>query len=644
MKTLFPALLAGAVAAALCAGAVAAPPAPAQFLAARGGTLSDPVSVDSHVYLATGTTLTAWDRQPDGSLVATGDTRTTPVQGWLTGLTRHGDYLYASYRGYDSAVAGVAVYSIADRNQPQLLGQYGNYSTAAIRMPESIAVANGYLYLLDSEQGIFASPLTSPAVPAFTCVSTAWGNYDHAYVHGDRLYTVGRTFLSSTALDIYDLTTPTAPQLLGTANLDGYDNFRLKVQPPYAYGFGLAVAVSDLSNPTSIQPRGRVDAPVAYDAVLLGSHAWSVGLQGLDIWHIGDPDQPVAVGHADIDTFATDATAVADNEALLATRSDRLVRLDASQPATPALRGQAQLAAGTAAYDLAMRGDKALILGNAYGLNVAARNDLAPLARFETSLEPSLQGRAFEQLAVDGDRAYLSSWGSGLVIADVSNPLQAQQVGFWEYPFATGVAAQGNFAYVGRSTNGGELVVVDVTNPAAPQPRGALTTAKIMRLAVHGQHVFVADESPMGDADGGFLIVDVSNPDLPQLTSRYSEDCGSVRDFALDPSGRRALVACFDHVRLLDIRNRSQPQLLGRYDGGGYSVALRGNTAYVGSDTGLDEVDFTNPAQPQLLAHWDLPTSASRLQAPGDGRVYALTGMGGVYTYEPDRLFADGAE
>lgn len=644
MKTLFPALLAGAVAAALCAGAVAAPPAPAQFLAARGGNLSDPVSVDDHVYLPTGSTLTAWNRQADGSLAATGDTRTTPAPGWLTGLARHGDYLYASYRGYDSTVAGVAVYSIANRNQPQLLGYYGNYSDAEIRMPESIAVGNGYLYLLDSEQGIFASPLTSPAMPAFSRVSTAWGNYDHAYVHTNRLYTVGRTFLSSTALDVYDLSTPTAPQLLGSANLDGYDNFRLKVQPPYAYGFGLAVAVSDVSNPASIQPRGRIDAPVAYDAVLLGSHAWSVGLQGLDIWNIADPDAPAAAGHADIDTFATDATAVAGSDALLATRADRLVRLDASQPTAPLLRGQAQLPAGTAGYDLAVRDDKVLILGNAYGLNVAARNDLAPLARFETSLDASLQGRAFEQLALDGNRAYLSSWGSGLIIADIANPLQPTQIGYWEYPFATGVAARGNFAYVGRSTNGGELVVVDVGNPAAPVQRGTLATAKIMRLAIHGQHVFVADESPMGDADGGFLVVDVSNPDSPQLTARYSEGCGSVRDIAVDPSGRRALITCLDHVRLLDISNRSQPQLLGRYDGGGYSVALRSSTAYVGTDTGLDEVDFANPAQPQRLAHWDLPVGPSRLQAPGDARVYALTGLGGVYVYEPDRLFADGLE
>ncbi|WP_313915840.1 hypothetical protein [Tahibacter sp.] len=626
----------------LAATAAAAPPAPSTFIAARGGSVSAPVAAGTHVYLATGSTVTAWNRNASGALDYTGDSRTTPAHGFLNGLVREGDYLYASYRGYDSTISGVAVYSIADRDQPQLLGQY-TYSNAGFLFAQSIAVANGYLYVLDNEQGIFASPLTSPAVPVFSQVFTGWGNFDHAFTHGNRLYTTGRTFVSGTALSIFDLSTPLAPQLTGSATLDGFDNFRLKVQPPYAYGFGLAINVTDLSDPANITPRGRIDAPVAYDGLVLGSHAWSLGLDGIDVWAIGDPDKIFPAGHAAIDTFATDATAVLDADALLATRADRFVRLDASQPATPALRGEALLPGGTAAYDITVRGDHALILGNAYGLNVARASDLAPLARFETSLEASLQGRAFEQLAVDGDRAYLTSWGSGLVIADLSNPAQPQQIGFWEYPFATAIAARGNLAYVGRSTNGGELVVLDVTNPAQPQPLGSLPTSKILRLALHGNHVFIADESPFGDKDGALIVIDVSNPAAPVEAGRYT-GCGSVRDVALSANGRRALIACGTTAHLLDVSNPAQPQPLGIYADAGFSVALQGDRAFIGSETGLDEVSFANPSQPQRLQRWDLPTAVARLQLGSDARVYALTTTAGIYVYAADRLFADSLE
>ncbi|TDR48385.1 hypothetical protein DFR29_1013 [Tahibacter aquaticus] len=623
---------------ALACTAAAAPPAPTSFIASRGGNLGDPVSAENYVYLPTGSTLTAWNRLSDGAVQLVGDTRSTPADGWLTGLVRQGDYLYASYRGYSAEAAGVAVYSIADRAHPQLLGLYDNYSNAAIRMPESIAIANGYLYLLDSEQGIFASPLASPALPAFSRVSTDWGSYDHATVQGNRLYTVGRTFLSGTALNIYDLTTPLAPQLLGATTLDGYDNFRLKVRAPYAYGFGLAMNITDIGDPANILPRGRIDTPVAYEGLLLGDHAWGVGLDGLDVWNVANPDQPAQAGHFTIGTFATDATAVLGEDALLATRADRFVRLDATLPTTPTQRSESQLPAGTAAYDLSVRGDTALVLGNAYGLNIAKAGDLAPLGRYETSLEPSLQGRAFEQLALDGNRAYLTSWGSGLVIADIANPRQPQELGFWPYGFATAVVARGNFAYVGRSTNGGELVVVDVSNPAQPQPRGSLASSKILRLALHGNHVFIADEAV--DGPGSLILVDISNPDAPVETSRYT-GCNSVSDVAVDPSGRRALIACGEFAHLVDVSNRAQPVLLGIYTDGGRTVALRGDRAFIGSDFTLDEVDLANPAQPQRLQRWNLAAPAMRVQAAADGRVYAMTGLAGVYVFEPDRIFAD---
>uniref|UniRef100_UPI0021491EAC hypothetical protein n=1 Tax=Tahibacter caeni TaxID=1453545 RepID=UPI0021491EAC len=609
-------------------------------VAARGGNVSAPVAAEDHVYLATGSTLTAWTRSADGSLSFAGDTRAAPAHGQLNGLARSGDYVYASYRGYVSSVAGVAVYSIADRDHPQLLGQYA-YSNETFLSAQSVAVANGHLYVLDNEQGVFASPLTSPAVPSFSRVFTGWGNYDYAFVHGDRLYATGRTFLSGTALKIFDLATPMTPQLLGETTLDGYDYFRLKVQPPYAYGFGLALAVSDVSDPAQITPRGRADAPVAYDGLLLGSHAWGLGLDGIDIWNIADPDLPAAAGHSAIDTFATDASAVLGTDALLATRADRLVRLDASLPAIPALRGEAQLPAGTAAYDIAVRGDTALLLGNAYGLNVARSADLAPVSRFVTSLEPSLQGRAFEQLAVDGSRAYLTSWGSGLVIADVGNPAQPHETGFWPYPFATAIVARGDRAYVGRSTNGGELVVLDVANPAQPQPLGAVTTSKIRRMALHDHYVFVADEQAFDI--GGLRIIDVANAAAPVEVARYA-GCDSALDVALDAQGRRALLACGDSAHLVDVSNPAQPQQLGVYADGGATVALQGDRAYIGGETGLDEVSFAAPAQPQRLQHWDLPMPASRVQVGADARVYAMTGLAGVYVYAADRLFADSLE
>jgi hypothetical protein len=197
---------------------------------------------------------------------------------------------------------------------------------------------------------------------------------------------------------------------------------------------------------------------------------------------------------------------------------------------------------------------------------------------------------------------------------------------------------------VGRSTNGGELVVLDVTNPATPQPLASLQTSKIMRLALHGNYLYIADEAQMGNTGAGLIVVDVTNPAAPQVLSTFGA-CGSARDLALSTNGRRVLLACGDTAQLVDVSNPASPQLLGSYAVDTYSVALHGDVAYIGGQYGnLEEVSFANPAQPVLLKHWDQATGAMRLQVGSDARVYSMNPASGIYVYEPDRLFTDGMQ
>ena len=73
----------------------------------------------------------------------------------------------------------------------------------------------------------------------------------------------------------------------------------------------------------------------------------------------------------------------------------------------------------------------------------------------------------------------------------------------------------GNYAYVADSVLNG-LVIVDVSNPAAPTLKGSYdTTGYSYGVAVEGNYAYVAD------GDNGLLIVDVSNPAAPTLKGSY---------------------------------------------------------------------------------------------------------------------------
>jgi hypothetical protein len=97
----------------------------------------------------------------------------------------------------------------------------------------------------------------------------------------------------------------------------------------------------------------------------------------------------------------------------------------------------------------------------------------------------------------------------GLVMSTVVAQAQALNmdlVGSYNTPGeAIGVVVSGSLAYV--ADEGGGFRIIDVSNPAAPQQRGALQTAGVAQdVAVSGNYAYLAA------AGAGLRIIDVSNP------------------------------------------------------------------------------------------------------------------------------------
>jgi|SRR5579859_4132861 len=604
--------------------------APVSLVAALGGRLVEPVAVDSYVYVGSGAIISAWDYSRAKAPVLRDTTSENPARGAITGLVRQGDFLYASWGTYGGS-GGIAVYSIANRAHPVLIGQYEDYTAATSRSVQGIAISNDHLYLFDSVNGVFVSALTQPAHPRFTPTKVSvTSDTLHPYVQGNRIYVTGRDFLFDTTLQIIDTSAPEAPTTLGSASLDGFNNYRLKIEAPYAIGFGTSVSVTDFSNPAQIVPRGRVNSPVAYTGVVLGNYAYGVGGSGLDIWNIADPNAPAAAGHAAIDTFDTDAAVPYQTGALLLTRTDQIVQLDAKTALQPKVASTALIAGGTSARDLAVVGDRALLLQEDYGIGIADRETLAPRSQFEAALPEDTYQRAFQQMAVDGSRAYLTAWGTGFIIADVSDPDHPAELGRLAYPGAISVDVANGHAYLGR---GGEFAVVDVSDPANPTPLAALPMSRAMRIKVAGHFAFVADQSIGGDGGGGFRIVDVSNPTAPVQVALYGA-CSSANDVALDKNGTTAFVACDDGLHIVDVSKPNQPVARGIYPVASQTVALLHGRLYAGNADGFDEIEFDHRSQPARVAHHALPVPPVALREGSEGRLFAFTGTAGVYVFK----------
>jgi len=613
--------------------AAAASAPPVSLVGSLGGAVEEPVAVDSYVYVSSGAIISAWDYSQANAPVLRDTTSASPATGYITGLARQGDFLYASWSTYGGN-GGIAVYSIAQRAHPALIGQYTDYTTATSRQVMGAAISNNHLYLFDSVNGVFVSALTNPARPQFNPTNIPTYSYNqYTYVQGNRMYVTGRDFIDDTTLQIIDTSVPDAPTNLGVAGLDGFNNFRVKIQAPYAIGFGTSISITDMSNPAQMKQRGLISSPVAYNGVVLGNYAYGVGGTGVDIWNIANPDAPAAAGHVAIDAFDTDVAVPYQTGALLVTDTDRILQLDAKTALQPKLVSTSLLPGGVTALDLAFFGDKALLVQEDYGLSIADRETLAPQGQFEVNLPEMRRQRAFQQMAVHGSRAYLTAWGYGLIVADVSDPGHPTELGRLPYFAAAAVDAADGYAYLGNTILGAEFAVVDVSDPAHPSLRGTLPMSKVMRIRVAGHLAFVADQAIGSDGGGGLRIVDVSNPTAPVQVGLY-KGCSSATDVVLANGGATAFVACDNGLHIVDVRRPNQPVTRGIYRVPSQTVALQHGRIYAGNADGFDELDIGNPAKPLLVGHHALPAQPRALRTGPDGRLFAFTGPGGMYVYK----------
>jgi hypothetical protein len=217
-------------------------------------------------------------------------------------------------------------------------------------------------------------------------------------------------------------------------------------------------------------------------------------------------------------------------------------------------------------------------------------------------------------ITIDGNYAYVAASESGLRIIDITAPAAPVEVG----AFATNAVedvmisrdATTNQAYV--TTDKG-LQIVDIANPQAPAAVGFYKSGGILAIAVAGRYVYLWSGIAHPDGIGKFSVLDVANPQQPQLIEAiplsffgyrwgYLTDM-AVRDNYLYVAGYNTLEYSGHLFAVLDITNPGVPALIGSYrvlqpyldldiDA---TLTLADHYAYVSDGKILDIADPANP-------------------------------------------------
>jgi uncharacterized repeat protein (TIGR02543 family) len=271
-------------------------------------------------------------------------------------------------------------------------------------------------------------------------------------------------------------------------------------------------------------------------------------------------------------------------------------------------------------------------------------------------------------VAVFGTNAYVANGNSGVMVFDISNPIQPKPLGSLVTGYSDKLAVQASsgsvFVYVSA---GGALAVVDVSTPSNPVLRGqtsAITTRREPHsLAVSGNRAFLADAydnlqpiditnpnnpTPLGSVSNpapsaititngrlytsgpsGIIIYSLVSGSLTQIGYLYSNlliqgnNMVIVGGFALCASGQNGLA-------IFDVSTPSNPiyrGLLGATDGTYFCAAINGKDAYVVCND-LKVLDVSDPANPILESQYEpsLSGGPSEYVQIVSNRAYFLSG------------------
>lgn len=255
--------------------------------------------------------------------------------------------------------------------------------------------------------------------------------------------------------------------------------------------------IYNISNPANPVNVGHAnDGAQALDVAVQGSFAYVANsTDGLRIYNVSNPSNPINVGHTNNGGLAY-SVAVSGNYAYLANAGDGLRIYDISNPANPINVGYA--VNGGATYYLTVAGNYCYVTDDNNGFRIFnVSNPANPV-----SVGGINTGGGAYPVFVTGNYAYLGNYGGGLRIYDVSNPSNIVNVGFASFPIGNAVRVNGNYAYVTGYGNAGTydlLRVYDISNPANPINVGQTTQTYSGNnggsgVAVSGNYAYIADQ------------------------------------------------------------------------------------------------------------------------------------------------------
>ncbi|HRQ41099.1 MAG TPA: hypothetical protein PLD25_24545 [Chloroflexota bacterium] len=234
-----------------------------------------------------------------------------------------------------------------------------------------------------------------------------------------------------------------------------------------------------------------------------------------------------------------------------------------------------------------------------------------------------------DQAILSGNAVFTTGWWAGIHRFQ-TDVIPWQETAVFNSPIGietvSNMTVQGNYLYAYTSEND-NLVVLDISDPTQLQRVGELEqSSNYPQLAVDNERLFVWTDHGSGQ---GFRIISIADPTMPEEIGAWQDPLQAVvgdlvvRDnlvYLLTPS----------LLRIIDVTDVAHMTVLASLPiaGGATHLMLLDDKLLLGGDK-IKLVDITNPTQPQLIG--ELTTPGNALDAVEyNGLIYVADGAGGL--------------
>lgn len=290
--------------------------------------------------------------------------------------------------------------------------------------------------------------------------------------------------------------------------------------------------------------------------------------------------------------------------------------------ATPTKAGVYNTGMGAGTRGLTVVGTTAYVVGG----------NLLKIINITNPATPTLIGSftgtgSFTDVRVSGNYAYLTSTDNTNELAVVnittpSSPTLAASFGLAGNSDATSIEISGNFAYIGKLTNGGspEFFVVNITTPTAPTLAGSLNLSdSVNDVYISGTNAFLATAINASE----LLRINISTPATPTQTGLYNTP---VTLDGLSVTGNGTTIYMGTQASTgpeFFAINGTTMALLGTYEIGANVNGVKADAtrAYLSTANAATEffvLNITAPAAITLIGTLGLPSTAYDVYQTGD--------------------------